>query len=804
MKFTLNWLKDHLETDESLEAIADKLSLIGLEVEGIDNPAETFAPFKTARVVKAEQHPNADRLRVCIVDDGNTQHQVVCGAPNARTGMVGVFAPTGTHIPGTGMDLKPGVIRGVESNGMLVSEREMGLSDDHEGIIDLPGETTIGIPFAEVLGLDDPVIEVGITPNRGDCLGVRGIARDLAAAGMGKLKPTEAPQVDGSFDSPVKIELTFDACTTHVCPVFAGIYVKGVKNGPSPAWVQRRLKAIGLRPINALVDITNYLSYDRGRPLHVYDADKLTGSIRARMGKTGESFEALDGKTYRVDESMCVIADDASVLGLGGIMGGENSGSTEDTVNVLIESALFDPKVTARTGRAVDLQSDARYRFERGVDPESVVPGVRLAAQMVIDFCGGTASRLAMAGEVPDADRVIDFDITQVKRLTGLDLHPVEIKAILRDLGFLISGPEDTLKVAVPSWRPDVHESADLVEEVTRIVGVDRVPTVPIAMPDGVPQAVLTLAQTRAHNARRTLAARGLVEAVTWSFISDEDATRFGGGGANVRLSNPISSDLTDMRPSLLPGLIAAAQGNVNRGMNDVALFEIGATYHGDEPEDQVEMATALRRGLSSIERTGRHWSGAARTPDAFDAKADAIAVLTALGAPVDNLQVSRSAPAWYHPGRSGTLQLGPKMILAHFGELHPGVLDAMDADGPIVACEVFLDALPAPKARATRAKPAVDLPELMAVRRDFAFLVDASVEAQALLRAAKGAEKALVSDVRIFDVFEGEALKGAKSIAIEVTLQPREKTLTEKEIEAVGERIVAQVTKATGGTLRG
>ena len=804
MKFTLNWLKDHLETDESLDAIADKLSLIGLEVESIENPAETFAPFRTARVVKAEQHPNADRLRVCTVDDGTTQHQVVCGAPNARTGMVGVFAPTGTHIPGTGMDLKPGVIRGVESNGMLVSEREMGLSDDHDGIIDLPEDTKIGIPFAEVLGLDDPVIEVGITPNRGDCLGVHGIARDLAAAGMGKLKPLDVPDLDGAFDSPIKIELTFDTADAHACPVFAGVYVKGVKNGASPKWVQQRLKAIGLRPINALVDITNYVSYDRGRPLHVYDADKLTGTIRARMGNKGESFLALDGKTYEADETMCVIADDANVLGLGGIMGGEDSGSTEETVNVLIESALFDPQVTARTGRAADLLSDARYRFERSVDPESVIPGAKLAAQMVMDFCGGTASNLEIAGSVPESEKVIDFDMGQVKRLTGLDLHPVEIKAILRDLGFLMSGPEDNIKVAVPSWRPDVHESADLVEEVTRIVGVDRVPTVAMDKPDGVPQAVLTLAQTRAHNARRTLAARGLVEAVTWSFIGEEDAKRFGGGSAAVKLSNPISSDLTDMRPSLLPGLIAAAQGNVNRGMNDVALFEIGATYHGDEPDDQIEMAAVVRRGVAKIERTGRHWTGGADTLDAFDAKADAIAVLDALGAPTGNLQVTRNAPAWYHPGRSGTLQLGPKMILAHFGELHPGVIDAMDADGPVVACEIFLDALPAPKVKATRAKPAVDLPDLMPVKRDFAFLVDRDVEAQAIVRAARGAEKVLVSDVRVFDLYEGEALKGQKSVAIEVTLQPREKTLTEKAIDAVGDSIVAQVAKATGGTLRG
>ncbi len=801
MKFTLSWLKDHLETKESIETIADKLSLIGLEVESIDNPAEKLAAFKTAHVVQAEQHPNADRLRVCTVDDGTAQHQVVCGAPNAKTGMIGVFAPTGTWIPGTGMDLKPGVIRGVDSNGMLVSEREMGLSDEHDGIIELPEGTPIGVPMSEVMGLDDPVIEVGITPNRGDCLGVRGIARDLAAAGMGTLKPLETPQLDGAFDSPVKIDLKFDG--DPACPAFAGVYVRGLKNGPSPAWMQRRLTAIGLRPINALVDITNYVSYDRARPLHVYDADKLAGTIHARMGVRAESFVALDGKTYEVDETMCVIADDNGVLGLGGIMGGEASGSTEATVNVFIESAWFDPQVTARTGRKLDLLSDARYRFERTVDPETILPGVRHAAQLVMELCGGEASTVELAGEVPDSDRVIDFDISQVKRLTGLELHPVEIKAVLRDLGFHISGPEGAERLAVPSWRPDVHETADLVEEVARIVGVDSVASTPLERAEGVIEPVLTLGQSRERAARRTLAARGLVEAVTWSFIGADAAARFGGGSQVLKLSNPISSDLTDMRPSLLPGLIVAAKRNADRGFGDAALFEIGATYHGDEPEDQVEMATAVRRGASAIERSGRHWDGADRPLDVFDAKADAIAVLNALGAPVDKLQTVQGAADWYHPGRSGTLQLGPKMVLAHFGELHPAALEALDADGPVIACEVFLNALPAPKARATRAKPAVDLPDLMPVRRDFAFLVDGDVEAQALLRAARGADKALISDVRLFDVFAGEALGGKTSLAIEVTLQPRDKTLTDAEIDAVGQRIVAQVEKATGGTLR-
>lgn len=807
MKFTLSWLKEHLETEEPLGVLTDRLSLIGLEVEGVDDPAAVLAPFTTARVRSAEQHPNADRLRVCMVETADgTVHQVVCGAPNARTGMVGVFAPTGTHVPGTGLDLKPGVIRGVESNGMLVSEREMGISDEHDGIIDLPEDTAIGTPIAEILGLDDPVIDIAITPNRGDALGVHGVARDLAACDLGKLIERRPEQIPGQFPCPVGVRLEFDSATRRNCPAFGLRLVRGVKNGPSPDWLQQRLRAIGLRPINTLVDITNFVTFDRGRPLHVFDAAKVHGDLVVRMARDGEHILALDGKTYTLDASMVAIADDRGVESIAGIMGGEASGCSDETTDVLIESALWDPVVTAATGRKLGIQSDARYRFERQVDPSFMVPGLELATRMVLDLCGGEPSEIMVAGDVPDGDRVIGFDPTQVKRLTGLDLHPAEIKSVLTRLGFHMSGTGEDMRVAVPSFRPDVHEMADIVEEVTRIIGVDRVPVRPMPRVDaGVPKAVLTVRQNRSKLARRTLAARGMVEAVTWSFIPEDQARLFGGGDPAIRLDNPISSDMSDMRPSLLPGLVSAAQTNADRGMADVALFEIGAVYRGERPEDQHEMAAGLRRATARFDGSGRHWSGSAAPVDVFDAKADAVAILDELGAPVDKLQVTATAPDCYHPGRSGTLQLGPKLIFGHFGELHPKTLETMDADGPVVAFELYLDAPPQPKAKPTRAKPALEASDLMPVSRDFAFLVDEDTEADRLLRAVRGADKALISDVVLFDVYQGKGVPDGKcSMAVEVTLQPRDKTLTDAEIDAVGQEIVAQVERATGGSLRG
>ena len=584
MKFTFSWLKEHLDTKASVERIADTLTRIGLEVEELFDPATSFAPFRVAEVTKCEKHPNADKLSVCEVDTGKERLQVVCGAPNARAGMKGVFAPVGAYVPGIDLTLTKAKIRGVESHGMLLSERELELSDAHTGIIELDPKAKLGSPAAKALGLDDAVIEVAITPNRPDCLGVRGIARDLAAAGLGKLKQDNVRPVKGSFANPIPIELEFDKDSANACPVFAGRLVRDVKNGPSPEWLQRRLKAIGLRPINALVDITNYISYDRGRPLHVYDADKLNGAIRARLGRKGEKFLGLDGKTYEVDDDMCVIADDRAVLGLGGVIGGEETGVTAATTNVFIESAYFDPRRTARTGRRLGIQSDARFRFERGVDPDFVVPGLELATDLVLQICGGSPSKITVAGRPPKPNKPFKFDLALVKRLSGLDLGASEIKRQLAALGIALDGKGKQLKATPPSWRPDLTGPADLVEEVVRLTGVDAIPATPMTQVAGVARPVLTEAQKRQRLTRRVLAARGLVEAVTWSFIPPEHAELFGGGKAELTLSNPISTELAEMRPSLLPGLIAAAQRNRDRGFADGALFELGQAYRGAEP----------------------------------------------------------------------------------------------------------------------------------------------------------------------------------------------------------------------------
>ncbi|HSD93563.1 MAG TPA: phenylalanine--tRNA ligase subunit beta [Methyloceanibacter sp.] len=801
MKFTLSWLKEHLDTKAKVSEIADTLSRIGLEVEEVFDPTTALAPFRVAEVVKCEKHPNADKLSVCEVDTGKERIQVVCGAPNARAGMKGVFAPVGAYVPGIDLTLTKAKIRGVESNGMLLSERELELSDEHTGIIELDPKAKVGSPAAAALGLDDAVIEVAITPNRPDCLGVRGIARDLAAAGLGKLMKDTVKPVKGSFPNPIPIKLEFDKESADACPVFAGRLVRGVKNGPSPDWLQQRLKAIGLRPINTLVDITNLISYDLGRPLHVYDADKLKGAIRARLGRNGESFLALDGKTYEVDADMCVIADDRAVLGLGGVIGGEDTGVTEATSNVFIESAYFDPKRTARTGRKLGIQSDARYRFERGVDPDFVVPGLELATELVLELCGGEASKVTIAGKPPKANRPFKFDSGQVKRLSGLALDAREIKRLLASLGVALSGKGKQAKAAPPSWRPDIAGPADLVEEVVRLTGVDRVPVTPMRREFGVARPVLTEGQRSQRLTRRVLAARGLVEAVTWSLIPLEEATLFGGGQAALTLSNPISTELAQMRPSLLPGLIAAAQRNRDRGFADGALFELGQAYRGDRPEDQFVAAAGVRFGRSALSGSGRHWSGEAPAADAFAAKADAVAALAALGVSQANLSVTREAPGWFHPGRSGALKLGPKTVLGVFGEFHPDLLVGLKIDSPTAGFELYLDEVPVSR---RGAKP-LDASDLQPVRRDFAFLLDDEVAAGEVLRAAASADRALISETRVFDVFTGKGVPdGKKSLAIEVTLQPKEKTLTDAEIEAVAGRIVEAVKKATGGELRG
>jgi len=812
MKFTLSWLKEHLDTDEPLEALADKLTMIGLEVEHIEDKSKALAPYTIARVVSAVQHPNADRLRLCMVDTGETDDkgepahiQVVCGAPNARTGLVTVFAPPGTYIPGKGITLGIGNIRGVESRGMLCSAAELEISDDHDGIIELPADAPVGTGYAEWAGLGDPMLEINLTPNRQDCTGVHGIARDLSAADMGRFKDPTIKPIKGDFPCPVKVTVE-DA---SLCPGFALRLVRGVKNGSSPEWLQKRLTSIGLRPINALVDITNFMTYDRARPLHVFDAKKVHGNLTVRRARDGETLLALDGRTYTLDPNVCVIADDKGVESLAGIMGGEDSGCDENTTDVLIESALWNEINIAQTGRRLGINSDARYRFERGVDPAFMVPGLEMATKLVMDLCGGSPSENVVVGKAFPDDRVIDVPLTETRRLAAIDVPLVEARRILGHLGFMVAGNGPTVKVAIPSWRTDIQGKADIVEEIVRIVGVDKVPMTPFERGDAARKPVLTPIQSRTRRARRALAARGMVEAVTWSFIAKPRAELFGGGQKELALANPIAADLSDMRPSLLPGLVATAQANADRGFPDVALFEVGQIFKGDRPQDQFMAAAGLRRGTASPAGIGRHWSGSA-TAGALDAKADAFAVLAAAGAPVQALQVaasgeSKNFPAWLHPGRSGAIQIGPQNVLGYFGELHPRALEALKADGPLLAFEVILDKIPEGKQKATRAKPVLELSAFQPVSRDFAFIVGRSVKAGDIVRAAQSADKKLISGVSVFDLYEGKGIDpDKKSVAIAVTLQPRDKTLTDQEIDAVAAGIVAEVTKKTGGVLRG
>ena len=806
MKFTLSWLKDHLDTDEPLEKLADKLTMIGLEVEHIDDKAKALAPFSIARVISAEQHPNADRLRVCMVDTGaGAPVQVVCGAPNARAGLVSVFSPPGTFIPGKNITLGVGTIRGVESRGMLCSAAELELSEDHDGIIELPADAPVGKAYAQWAGLGDPVIEINLTPNRQDCTGVHGIARDLSAADMGTLKTPPIKPIKGEFPCPVQVTVADPV----LCPGFGLRLVRGVRNGPSPEWLQKRLTSIGLRPINALVDITNFMTFDQSRPLHVFDAAKVKGNLTVRRAKAGETLLALDGRTYTLDDSICVIADDHGVESLAGVMGGEASGCSEDTTDVLIESALWNEINIAQTGRKLGINSDARYRFERGVDPAFMLPGLDMATKLVLELCGGTPSEAVVVGKRHGDDRVVDFPIAEVKRLAGVEIPVTEMRRILGRLGFMMAGNGAVVKVAVPSWRTDVDGKADIVEEIVRIYGIDKVPMVPFERGDSPRKPILTSLQLRTRRAKRALAARGMTEAVTWSFIAKPHAELFGGGQAELALANPIATDLSDMRPSLLPGLVRSAQANADRGLGDVALFEVGQIFKGDRPEDQFVAASGLRRALASSHGIGRHWTGSTSV-DAFDAKADALAVLAAAGASAQALQVvsaqdAKNFPAWLHPGRAGAIQIGPQNVLGYFGELHPRALEVLGADGPLVGFEVMLDRIPEAKARPTRAKPLLELSAFQPVSRDFAFIVDRTVKAADVVRAAQSVDRKLITSVDVFDLYEGKGIDdGKKSIAIAVTLQPREKTLTDQEIDAVATKIVTEVTKKTGGALRG
>jgi phenylalanyl-tRNA synthetase beta chain len=799
MKFTLSWLKEHLDTTASLAEIRDALTMLGLEVEGITNPAETLKGFVVGYVVEAVQHPNADRLRVCKVDTGSGVVQVVCGAPNARTGMKGIFAPSGSYIPGTDLHLKASKIRGQDSNGMLCSFRELQLGEDHSGIIDLPAAARTGAPAAEALGLDDPVIEIKVTPNRADCLGVHGVARDLAAAGLGTLKPVKAAPIAGTYRSPIKWTHGYAAKPDSPCAIVYGRHFRGIKNGPSPDWLQQRLKAIGLRPISTLVDITNLVTFDLNRPLHVFDAKKLSGDLVMRQAREGEQILALDGKTYTLDPSIAVIADDKGVHGIGGVMGGEDTGVREDTTEVFLEAAYFQPIVIAAAGRKLGILSDARYRNERGIDPESCQWGVEVAARLILELCGGETSEVVSSGVMPSWRRSFTLRPDRVKTLTAIDVPAAETAAILGKLGFVVDG-NGPWTAAVPSWRPDIVGEADLVEEVTRVWGFDNIPTTSLPRLSPTSRPVRDPMQRRVPLARRALATRGLNEAVTWSFLPLKQAERFSGGQADLRLLNSIAAELDTMRPSILPNLLDAARRNEARGLADPALFEVGPQYKDATPTGQRIVAAGIRHNMA----VPRNWAGPARTVDAFDAKADALAVLNAIGAPVDNLSAQASAPDWYHPGRSGVLKLGDR-VMAQFGELHPELSAGADLKGPVVAFEVFLDAPPLPKAKATKARPKLVLSAFQPLERDFAFIVDADVDADKLVRAARNADKALVTAARVFDVYTGKGVpSGKKSIALTVTLQPVERTLTDAEIEAASAKIVAQVTKATGATLRG
>jgi phenylalanyl-tRNA synthetase beta chain len=820
MKFTLSWLRTHLDTDAPLEQITDTLTRIGLELEDVEDRGAALAPFRIARVIEAVQHPNADRLRVCTLDTGDGTATVVCGAPNARTGMKGVFAPPGSYIPGTGITLKVGEIRGVRSAGMLLSERELGISDEHAGIVDLPDDAPVGVPYVEWAGLNDPVIDVSVTPNRGDCFSVRGIARDLAAAGIGTLKPWQPAKIEPTFSGGPRWQIEMP----EVCPWVLGRTIRNIRNGSSPQWLHDRLLSIGLRPINTLVDITNFFTIDLGRPLHVFDVAKLSGDrLTLRPGRN-EIFRALNGRDYAVTPDDCAIADAAGVQSMAGVVGGEATGCDETTTTVFIECALFDPVRIALTGRRHQIVSDARQRFERGIDPALMPDAIEAAAAMVLELCGGEPGQVIEAGEPPCWERTASMRFERIAGLGGSDIPPDEAVASLERLGFIVRHRDtERVVVSVPSWRNDIaarielvqaetldpaiaakaaegcaeiEPECDLVEEVLRLRGLDAVPPISLPRASPVPRSTLTAKQGRTELARRTLAAQGLAECVTFSFMAREEARLFGDTPEALHLTNPIAADLDQLRPTPIATLALAAKRNAARGFPDVALFEIGPEFAVEADESQRWIAAGLRAGS-----TPRHWFVSQRPYDAMDAKADLWAVMSAIGVPLDALTLTQDAPGFYHPGRSATLRNGPKVVLGSFGELHPRVLTALDIAGPVVAFQLNLDAVAEPK---RRRKSAADLPQFQPIRRDFAFLVDASISADAVLRSARGAERALITGVSLFDVYEGDRLPaGKKSLAIEVTFQPRERTLTDTEIEAASQKVVAAVTKATGATLR-
>lgn len=798
MKFTQSWLMDYLATTASLEDILDLMVQIGLEVEHVDNPAEALSAFSVCKVKKAEPHPDADKLRICTVETVDGEKQIVCGAPNARAGMTAIYAPLGTYIPGLdfSLDKKPRKIRGVESYGMMCSAGELEAGEEHDGIADLDDSIPLGASAADALGLNDPVIDFEVTPNRPDWLGVKGIARDLAAAGMGGMLAEAVKRVSGSYSCPVGIALE----APDACPIFAGVLVKGVKNGPSPEWLQARLRGVGITPKSLLVDVTNYISIDSARPLHVYDADKLSGKVVARLGRAGETLEALDGKTYDISTDMCVIADDSGAIGLGGVMGGTSTAVSDETVNVFIESAWFDPLRTARTGRTTGIISDARYRFERGVDPASCEDGLNLALRLILEFGGGTASRQKTVGEAPAHRPRVVFHKRDVERLTGLDIKTPAMKKTIKALGFGLEDAGESWYLTPPTWRFDVEQSADIVEEIVRLEGFDQLPTLSLPAPVGGIRAATTPIQERVRTARRTLAGRGFLEAVTWSFMSFEHAKLFGGGEPALSLANPVASELSQMRPSILGNLAVASQRGFNNGEREMRLFEAGPIYLGDGPKDQRRVIAGLVRPVAQ-----RHWQQSGGSYDAYAAKADLFAVLDALGQPPERFNTDAPRQPHWHPGQAASLKLGPKVTIAHFGALHPRVLKQLDVDGPVYAFELNLNALPQMRAKTTKTRAVLNKADLSPIHRDFAFIVTEDTAGNAVAKAAQGADKQLITGVDIFDVYEGAGIdEGHKSIAIEVTLQPKGEAMTDADIEAISQKIIAAVSKSTGGVLRG
>lgn len=794
MKFTLSWLKEFLDTDATLVEITAKLTAIGLEVEKVQDRAKEFAPFKVAQIIKAEPHPNADRLRICQVDSGNEKLQIVCGAPNARDGIKVVLAPVGSIIPTNNMEIKSAEIRGIKSSGMLCSARELGLGEDSAGIMELPEDAKIGSAFAKLMELDDPVIEIAITPNRGDCLGVYGIARDLAASGMGKLKKLTAPKIKSKFESPIKVTIK----NKKKAPMFIGRYIRGVKNSESPQWLENRLKAIGLRPISAFVDITNYLTFTFGRPAHVYDAATLQGNITIRDAEVGERIKALDDKEYSLEKGMVVIADENAPVAIGGIIGGEVTGCTDKTTDVFLEIALFSPINIAETGRKLQINSDARYRFERSVDHGFIKMGAELATQMILDICGGETSELVIAGEEPKEKTKIKLPVDKVKEIVGIAPTKKEIVLILQNLGFDISSKGNNLSVQVPSWRSDITIAEDVVEEIARIYGYDRIPALNMPSADTEFKGVLNTRQKQSFDIRRLLASRGMEEVVTFSFCNSAHLKVFGKDSEKLKLANPISADLDAMRPTILPNLLIVLGKNQARGYSDLAIFEVGPVFSSAEPGKQEIVSSAIRAGAA----VPRNPNIACRDIDVFDVKADAMAALSLVVSP-SSLQISTEVPLYYHPGKAGAFVLG-KEVVGYFGELHPNVIKTMDVKGPVAAFEIFVSRLPEGKDKKSSARPKLELSNFQAVERDFAFIIDENIASVELVKAARKTDKNLITEASVFDLYAGKGIEtGKKSIAIAIRLEPKDHTLTDEEIEKVSDLVVENIEKATGGILR-